>query len=133
MRTKTVLAMIILVAASAAAIATAENEAEAVGRFIGSYDWSDGGSDDLSAVFTPDGDGNWKVEFTFRFSGKKNVWKGDATGSLDEGGKLSGTSGWGNRSWEFEAKLKDGVLVGNHTEIRRGGSRYNTGTFELRR
>ena len=131
MRATTVIPMLIVVVASAAAIVSAGDRP--VERLSGSYDWSDGGSDELSATFKPDGAGRWEIEFSFRFSGKKNKWRGSATGSLDEGGQLSGTSSWRGREWEFEAEMKDGVLRGEHAEIRPGGDRYGTGSFELRR
>lgn len=101
--------------------------------FNGSYDWSDGGSDELSAEFKPTGDDEWKVTFRFRWNGNSKTWKGRATGSLEDGGTLEGTSGWNGRSWEFTARIEDGVMKGSHTETKSGGERYSTGTFELRR
>lgn len=131
MRTKAVFLLVILFAISATAAMSAKKAPAQ--RFNGSYDWSDGGSGELSAIFKPNGEGSWKVEFSFRFSGKKNNWKGRASGSLDEGGKLSGSSGWSGRNWEFEAEIENGVMRGTHTEIKPNGDRYSTGSFELRR
>jgi hypothetical protein len=72
------------------------------------------------------------VEFEFEFSGNRHTWKGTATGSLDDGGELSGTvEGSGGRTWEFEAKVTNDGLAGTHTETT-GGRRAATGTFVLK-
>ena len=78
-------------------------------------------------------EGSWRVEFTFKFSGKRKSWKGTANGSLDDGGTIEGEVEWNGRNWVFEAKLEAGLLRGSHTEIQGGGERYATGTFELNR
>ncbi|ANM31641.1 hypothetical protein ABI59_21885 [Acidobacteria bacterium Mor1] len=100
--------------------------------FSGSYDWSDGGSDELSAEFKSDGDDRWKVKFKFKWNGKNHTWKGSAKGSLTEDGKVIGKvdSGMGNRIWSFEADLAGNTLSGKHTEIT-GGKTYETGTFRI--
>ncbi len=113
--------------------APATGAADTVEQFAGTYDWSDGGSDELTSEFKPTGDDSWKVKFRFRFSGKRNTWKGTAKGSLAEGGTISGTAGWKGRTWEFEATVESGVLRGSHTEILKGGKRYDTGSFEMKR
>ena len=50
-------------------------------KFSGSYDWKQGGSDELTAEFKPDGEDRWKVTFRFRWGGNDNSWKGSAEGS----------------------------------------------------
>lgn len=102
--------------------------------FRGTYDWANGGSDTLRAEFEPDGDGAWKVEFSFDFSGDGYTWKGTATGSLEDGSDLTGTASWSrnHRTWVFTAKLVDGVLSGKHAEVR-GDKETPSGTFRLTR
>ena len=113
----------------AGGIALAEPSAQ---TFEGEYKWKDGGSDYLSATFTPKDEG-WKVAFNFEWSGKKYTWNGQASGDLSEGSRVTGTaSGQGGRTWEFEGTVKDGVFRGTHTEIT-GGDRYETGGFTLKR
>ena len=101
--------------------------------FSGSYDWKDGGSDELSVEFVPDGEETWKVKFRFRWNGDRKTWKGTAQGTLADGSELSGTATSGNRNWTFVASISDGVMLGSHEEIRSGGGGYKTGTFELKR
>lgn len=101
-------------------------------NFSGSYDWSSGGSDTLSAEFTPDGENQWKVRFQFRWSDKDHTWRGTATGSLEEGTSVTGTANYNSRNWVFEGTITDGVMSGTHTEIR-GEENYSTGTFEIKR
>ena len=100
--------------------------------FTGTYDWNQGGKDELRAEFTPSGENSWNVKFKFRFSGRNNTWKGTAEGSLADGGELTGTATNGSRNWIFEASIRNGVMKGVHTEIQRGNE-YKTGTFELSR
>jgi len=100
--------------------------------FSGEYQWKDGGNDELSAEFTPNGEESWKVKFRFKFSGKNKTSKGTARGSHEDGSRLSGTATSGSRTWEFEASIEDGVMNGSHTETT-GGRNYQTGTFELNR
>jgi hypothetical protein len=113
-----------------AAVTRAGQEAS---TFSGSYAWSQGGSDRLSVEFKPDGESRWEVTFRFRFNGRSQTWKGTAQGSLTDGSTLSGTATSGSRNWVFEAGIEDGVMHGTHREIKRGRSRYPTGTFELSR
>jgi len=100
--------------------------------FSGSYDWSSGGSDELIAEFTPDGDSQWKVNFSFRWSDKDHSWKGTASGSLEEGTTVRGTATYNSRNWTFEATITDGVMSGVHTEVR-GDDTFDTGTFTIKR
>ncbi len=124
----------ILTLAILALLLTALAARPAAQTFSGSYDWSDGGSDELSAEFRPDGEDRWKVTFRFKWNGKDHSWKGEATGSLSEDGTVSGTvdSGMGRRVWSFEAQLSGETLTGKHTEVT-GGKKYETGTFSLAR
>lgn len=99
--------------------------------FEGRYEWSQGGSDKLRADFRPDGENRWDVAFRFNFSGRKETWTGTAEGSLADGSKLTGTATSGGRNWIFEARIEDGVMRGEHREVKRGGRQYATGTFEI--
>lgn len=101
--------------------------------FTGHYDWRDGGRDELTAAFEPDGDEQWKVEFRFEFDGRRNTWKGSAEGSLEDGSEMTGTAAWRSRKWTWSASLEDGVMRGTHTELKSRGKTYETGTFELSR
>ena len=101
--------------------------------FSGSYDWKQGGSDELSAEFKPDGENRWKVTFRFRWNKSNNTWKGKAEGSLEDGSTLTGTATSGSRNWIWEASIEDGVMRGSHREIHGSDKRYDTGTFELTR
>lgn len=129
--TRIALACTVLILSSPAV--PAADPASAV--FTGEYDWSQGGSDELSAEFEPDGDnGRWKVAFRFLFNGRKDTWKGEAEGSLEEGGTIEGTveSDMRGRTWVFRATLEGGVLSGTHAEIR-GGGESPSGSFTLKR
>jgi hypothetical protein len=125
-----ILAVALLALALCLPALAAENQAEA---FTGTYDWKQGGKDELSAEFTPEGEDSWKVRFSFRWDGESRTWQGTAKGSLEDGGKLSGTATSGGREWEFEAKVSEGVMRGSHTELKNGGKRYDTGSFEISR
>ena len=116
-----------------AGLAFAATQAGETTTLRGSYDWKDGGSDDLSADFEPDGDDRWMVTFRFRWNDRDHTWSGTAEGSLEDGSKLTGTATSGNRNWVFEAGIEDGVMRGTHTEIQKSGKEYNTGSFELKR
>ena len=72
-----------------AGLAFAAVQAGETTTLSGSYDWKDGGSDDLSAEFEPDGEDRWKVTFRFRWSDRDHTWSGAAEGSLDDGSKLT--------------------------------------------
>lgn len=102
--------------------------------FSGTYDWSNGSSDELTAEFKPDGNGGWAVSFKFDFSGDSHTWKGTAKGSLEDGSELTGTASWkrNGRKWVFNATLVDGVLNGEHAEVR-NGKESPSGTFRLSR
>lgn len=102
--------------------------------FSGTYDWSNGGSDELTAEFKPDGEGNWTVKFKFDFSGDGYTWQGTAEASLEDGSSLTGTASWdrNGRTWVFNGSIEEGVLTGTHAEVR-NGKQSESGTFELSR
>lgn len=124
--------VVIATALAAPSIASFGND-ESAQTFRGEYNWVDGASGPLTAEFVPDGEDSWKVKFRFEFSGKDNTWKGTARGSLADGSAVTGTSNWRGRRWVFSGQIDDGVLRGEHTELRKDDSEYETGTFELRR
>jgi len=122
----------LVLAALALLFLAPSSNANASGRtFSGEYDWSDGGTGALSAEFTPSGDQQWKVEFRFGFNGRDSTWRGTAEGALEDGSRLTGTARWKKRNWVFEATIENGTMNGTHTEIRRDGGRYETGTFAI--
>jgi hypothetical protein len=98
----------------------------------GEYRWS-GESGSLEAVFAPDGDGRWNVDFHFKFQGAPHVYSGTASGSLDDG-DLEGTVRTENRrrTFNFRGAFEDGVFRGAHSEVQ-GGRESRTGTLTLRR
>lgn len=129
---KLILVALFGVALAVAGIATTIAE-PALRVFTGHYDWRDGGKDDLTIEFEPDGDGRWKVRFRFEFDGRGNTWKGSAEGALEDGSRVTGTAKWKSRKWTWSATLEDGVMRGTHTELTSRSKTYRTGTFELRR
>lgn len=122
--------MIVVLALTAGVGIAESNDSQ---TFTGSYDWSDGRVDDLTAEFKPDGADTWKVKFDFRWNGQSHNWTGTAKGSLAEGSQLTGTATDGYRKWVFEASIEDGVMSGSHREIREGRKPYESGTFAIKR
>ncbi len=99
----------------------------------GEFIWESGDSDGaLEAVFTATGEQAWDVAFHFEFRDKPHTYSGTATGSLSEG-KLEGEvkNEDKKRTFTFEGRFEDGTFRGTHAEIRRGGSRRDTGTMTL--
>lgn len=125
--TKSVLILALITAGALSSIGAIATTSQS---FDGRYSWSSGGSDRLSAEFTPDGDGAWKVRFDFRFDNKDNTWYGTAKGDLEEGAEVSGTTRWRGRTWTFDAHIDEGVMYGTHVEIR-GRKERRSGTFEM--
>ena len=78
------LALIALLALSAAGLAHAEGDSKTL---TGSFVWDSGNTTgDLEAIFTPTGDdGVWDVAFHFEFRGRPHVYSGSAKGDLAEG------------------------------------------------
>jgi len=105
---------------------------ETITRY-GHYTWNSGKPSDLRAVFTPDGNQRWRVDFYFRFRGQRHVYSGTAQGNLDDG-RLQGqvTNESGARSFSFEGWTKDQRFNGTHAEISRRGRTQPTGKLELR-
>lgn len=104
--------------------------------FQGEYQWRADPRNPgaLKATFSPDGQGNYRVAFYFRFDGRKHVYRGTATGSLTEGplkGKVKNERG--NRTFTFNGTVGNGRFWGDHGEINRYGKIYGTGTFTLTR
>ncbi|MEM1179418.1 MAG: hypothetical protein AAGM22_13795 [Acidobacteriota bacterium] len=103
--------------------------------FNGRYDWSSGGSGSLDVTFTPEGraDGvpTWKVRFDFTFNGRDYTWKGDAAGGLEEGATVEGKARGSRRDWVFRGTVKDGVISGDHAQVRRNGGERKSGTFSI--
>ena len=97
----------------------------------GTYQWDNGSDGPLEATFVETGPDSWKVEFVFRFQGKKNKWKGTAQGVLGEG-PLEGRAKAArmNRFWVFTAELENGNYIGTHAELV-GDEEVPSGTFEL--
>jgi len=97
----------------------------------GEYRWKAGKEGALEAVFTPTGEGEWEVDFHFKFRGGKHVYSGTATGSLTEGA-LEGTvfNESKKRTFTFAGDFEDGKFSGKHAEIT-GGHEQSTGTLTL--
>lgn len=124
--------MFLLSVVALALCSPAVAEETAPQTFSGTYKWSQGASDKLNAEFTASGDGTWSIQFHFRFAGNEATWEGEAEGDLNDGGSITGTSGYGSRRWVFSATIEEGVMQGTHAEIM-GEKEVDTGTFELKR
>ena len=128
MRISNLLILAVMLLTAVAPLSSAEDKIV----LSGEYEWNNGGSDELTAEFTPTGAGKWDVEFRFRFSGKGNTWNGTALGDLSDGGELTGTATWkkSGRHWVFSGVMQDGELRGSHAEVR-GEQESASGTFRL--
>ena len=99
----------------------------------GSFEWTDAGrTGDLSAVFTPTGEGKWNVAFHFEFRGKPHIYAGTAEGTL-AGGDLKGRvlNDEKNRTFSFTGAFTDGEFRGTHAEVGDDGE-HATGTLTLK-
>ena len=128
---KTMTAMWIAFLALMVGVAVADDRGSQI--FSGTYDWSDGDIGELKAVFEPDGEAAWTVKFDFNWNGQERTWTGTAKGSLTDGSEVTGTATDGNRNWVFEGSIKEGMMSGNHREIREGRKPYESGTFDIKR
>ena len=105
--------------------------------FSGSFHWErpDGEEFDgeLSAVFTPEKDGEWAVAFEFDWEGEPHVFLGSASGSLS--GELSGKAASDDPGhplkFEFKGAFSDGTFSGTHGYFNREGDLVDSGTLEL--
>ena len=97
----------------------------------GSYQWSNGDDGPLEATFVATGPETYEVVFRFRFQGKKNTWKGTATGSLEDGAiKGRVKAGRMKRYWVFECAFDGSSCQGNHAEDK-NGELVPSGTLSL--
>jgi hypothetical protein len=123
-----VLAVVVLFMAAGIG-AYADDSTTLTGEFV----WEGGNTaGDLKAEFTPNGDGQWNVEFHFEFRGRPHTYSGSASGSLVEGrleGRVLNESK--KRTFTFEGTFQDGVFSGSHAEMH-GDEESSTGTLTLR-
>ena len=98
----------------------------------GSYIWNQRPSEpgQLTAVFTPQSQDQWQVEFHFVFEGNSLTYKGHADGSLKNGALKGQVTNQGeNRIFVFQGQMRDGHFSGTHGERKRNGREYRTGTL----
>lgn len=95
----------------------------------GQYVWNDDSPGAIEATFTPASEGNFAVDFRFRFDGRDRHWRGTAEGSL-EAGELRGTVREGRRTFRFSGKVAEGVFRGRHVEVY-GDREEDTGSLTL--
>ena len=103
-------------------------------KLTGEYRWGDRSPDEIEAVFRPDGENRWTVQFHFTFGGKARTYAGSAEGSLADGA-LIGTVKNENkrRTFTFQGSFdEEGAFKGTHAETTSGRAR-DTGTIVLRR
>ena len=97
----------------------------------GTYNWSNGASGDLRAVFKPTGAKKWNVDFHFKFQGEPHTYSGTAEGDLGAGALTGQVQNEGkNRTFTFQGAFADGKFEGKHSEMR-GGEPQPTGTLTL--
>jgi hypothetical protein len=128
-------ALLLLLVASLAGIAFAEESEILTGTFV--WERDDGEvSGDLEARFTSAGDKTWNVTFHFDWEGEPRIWKGTAKGSLKKG-KLEGEVVTDNKerpaTFTFAGKFKGGTFRGTHARIRKESEPRATGTLTLGR
>jgi hypothetical protein len=101
-------------------------------RLKGDWVWSNGGTGDLEAVFTPTGEHKWDVAFHFNFRDEDHTYSGTAEGDLG-GGELKGRvqNEGKSRTWVFKGKFEGGKFSGTHAELR-DDKEQTTGTLTLR-
>jgi hypothetical protein len=116
----------------AVGICAAAEEITMKGGFV--WEREDGNHDgDLTAVFTPAGDGQWKVAFHFDWEDGPHVYTGTCEGSLT--GELSGTvqsDGEDNTmNFKFDGEFQDGTFTGTHAFVTKEGEIKDGGTLTL--
>lgn len=98
----------------------------------GEYVWKKGKPHRLRGEFTAIGENEWAVEFHFKHFGK-HVFVGTVTGSMEDGGELSGEvlSASGKREFVFSGVFTDATFEGEHAELTKKKGRKPTGTLTL--
>jgi len=87
---------------------------------------------DFKAALTPTGDKQYDVVYTVTWDKATTTWKGTMKGEL-KNGVVEGTGVMPNtgRTFIFQAKAVDGVLIGKHWETT-GGKKKLTGDIGLK-
>ncbi len=103
-------------------------------EWAGSYKWIRKKGEKqgtVTADFTPDGEGKWKVKFYFKWGKKDHIYTGTAKGSVEDG-KLAGAvlNDTKKRSFTFEGIVKDGTLTGTNKENTKGRTK-DTGSIVM--
>ena len=109
----------------------AEDDVTMDGAFV--WEREDGNREgDLKAVFTPTGEGEWDVAFSFEWEDGPHLYKGTCSGSLD--GKLSGditSDGEREMKFKFTGLFEEGTFTGTHGFVTKEGDFKNGGTLTL--
>jgi hypothetical protein len=112
--------------------ALAGNDVTLEGGFV--WEREDGNHEgDLTAIFTPKGEGEWSVAFHFDWEDGPHVYTGTCSGSLEEG-ELSGdivSDGDGEMKFKFSGAFEDGLFSGTHGFVTEEGDLKNAGTLTL--
>lgn len=118
-------------ATNKADVVKAGDEQSWAGKF--SWNGKKGQKHDLKAVFKPEDNGSWSVEFKAKWNNKDMVYRGTVKGDL-KSGEVSGEAkdSGGKRTWTFKGTVKDGVLDCKHTETTKG-KETPTGDFSLKK
>jgi hypothetical protein len=102
----------------------------------GGFVWErdDGNHDgDLTAIFTPTGDGEWSVAFHFDWEDGPHVYTGTCSGSLSEGELAGDITSDGDREmkFKFSGAFEDGMFSGTHGFVDDEGEVKSAGTLTL--
>ena len=124
-------ALLFVAVAVLLALPNLDIQAESQQTLIGEYEWNQGPTGEIKAVFTETGNGTWKVDFYFDFRDKPHTYSGTAEGDLSQG-KLEGTvkNEDKRRTFTFSGSFEDGTFHGSHAETTRGRA-GDTGTITL--
>lgn len=101
----------------------------------GGYVWQreDGAKEgELTAVFTPNGEGKWNVAFSFDWDDGPHTYTGSCEGSLS--GALSGdiaADGGRKMNFRFAGAFAEGKFTGTHSFVNEDGSTKDSGTLTL--
>ena len=87
---------------------------------------------ELDVVFTPSGEGEWRVTFRFDWEGKPRVFEGTAKGSLtgDLTGDVDSDDPGHPLKFEFRGSFSDGTFSGTHGYFSKG-ELVDAGTLEF--